>query len=151
MGKTFTKSPDHEYTLQDLTVTAVNKLGARFAFREGDIGLLEEVMYDPKPESKTMQGSGANPRAHTTTVNKPTCELTMPVDTATRFKRFVGSNGVVNMIFTRKVPGGKSVTDTAAAWKPLFAGPSFKSGDAATRKVTGNALRIDEDVRGVLA
>jgi hypothetical protein len=151
----FEFSPDVEYSLLDLTVTAVRKDGARFPFSKGTgeqrVGLLEDFMYDGQPKSNTMGGSGPNPRAHTRIKNEPKCEATMPVDTATAFKKFVGDNGVVTMICTRRRPGGLPVTDHVFAWKPLFAGPSFKGNDAATRKVTGNALRVDEDVKGSIA
>jgi hypothetical protein len=148
---TFSFSPDEEYSIQDLTVTAVRRDGARFPFRKGDVGLLERFMYDPKPESKTVAGSGSNPRAHTRTVNKPVCDADMPADTGAKFKRFVGRDGVVTMVATRRTPSGPAVTDHVVTWKPLFGGVEFKSGDPTIRKITGNALRIDEDVKGSLA
>lgn len=151
----FSFSPDEEYSIQDLTLTVVKNDGSRFPFSQGQgdqrIGLLEDAMYDAQEKSGVMKGSGPHPRAHLRTVDEPKCELTMPVDTAAKLKKFVGRDGIVDVICTRRVPDGSAVTDRVIAWKPLFAGPSFKSGDASTRKVTGAALRIDEDVKNVLA
>jgi len=140
-----------EYSLLDTTVTAVKPNGARFAFRKGDIGLLEEAMYDPKPESKTSEGSGPNPRAHSRTKWKPVCELTMTLDTQESLRKFVGVDGTCTLLFTRRTPNGPPVTDRVFCWKPLHGGPTLKPGDVATVKSTGNALRIDHDVRGVVA
>lgn len=144
-------SPTHEYTLSDYTITASGKKGI-FAFaKAGEVGGVEDANYDGKPESKTVGGSGPNPRAHTRTVNKPMCEMTLPQDIAQSFEKFVGRDGTVDMIFTRQAPGGSPVTDVVKTWKPMFGGPSIKGGDATSVKVTGNGLRLDKDTKGVIA
>lgn len=152
---TFSFSPEAEYSIQDLTATAVRRDGARFPFSQGTgelrKGLLEDAMYDKQPKAGVMKGSGRNPRAHLRVVNDPKCELTMPIDTATRFANFCGQDGTVIMLFTRRTPVGPAVTDRVYSWKPLFSGPTFKAGDPVSRKISGTALRIDEDVKNVLA
>lgn len=143
-------SPTHEYSLSDYTVTASGPKGIFIFAKAGQVGGLEDFNYDAKPESKTAGGSGPNPRAHTRIVNKPMCELTAPVDIARSFEKFVGNNGVVDMMFTRQAPGGSPVTDVVRKWKPLFGGTSVKSGDATSVKITGNALDVSKDVKGVI-
>lgn len=140
-----------EYSLPDLTCTAIRRDGARFPFRRGEVGLLESAMYDSKPESKTMAGSGSHPRAHGRIINKPVTEMDMPLDTATSFEKWVGPDGQCDVIFQRKTPSGPAIADVSRAWKPLFGGGTWKSGDIVVVKVTGSALRIDKDVRGVIA
>lgn len=149
-------APDHEYTLSDYTITAKGPKGL-FPFAVGAStvstgqGSVEDFMYGDKAESKTTPGSGANPRAHTRTLNKPTMELTIPIDIVESFRKFVGRDGVVDVIFTRQAPGGKPVTDVVKVWKPVFAhDTSGKSGDASVPKIAGNALRIDRDTKGVV-
>ena len=156
-GKKYGLDPANteEYSIEDYTFTAQKATGAQFPFRKtvgGNIvGLLEDAMYDNKPESKTAQGSGPNPRAHTRVLNKPTCELTMTVDTATSFQKWLGVDGQCKLLASRRTPTGPAIADHIQGWKPLFGGVTLKSGDVATVKVTGNALRIDLDVRGIIS
>lgn len=150
MGLTNPVSPDHEYTLSDYTITARGKKGIFALAVAGQVGGVEDFNYDGKPSSKTQAGSGPNPRAHGRTVNKPMCELTLAVDIARSFERFVGTDGIVDMIFTRQAPGGSAVTDIMTKWKPLFPGTAGKSGDFSPAKVTGDALGISKDVKNVI-
>lgn len=143
-------SPTHEYTLADYTITARGPKGIFPLAKAGQVGGVEDFTYDGKPESKTQGGSGANPRAHGRTIFKPTCELTLAQDIARSFERFVGRDGVVDMIWTRQAPGGQAVTDISTAWKPLFPGGAGKSGDFSPSKITGNALGEQHDVKGVI-
>lgn len=144
-------SNTEEYSILDLTVVAQLPSGAVFPFKRGDLGLLEDAMYDNKPESKTMQGSGKNPRAHLRILNKPTAELSMSINTATALEKFVGPDGQCKLLCSRRTPTGTIVADHVHGWKPLFGGPTYKGGDATVVKVTGNALRIDKDVRGAIS
>lgn len=142
--------PNFDYCLADYTVTAVNRAGKRFPFRDGDIGLIDDFNYDGKPTGGTVRGSGVNPRAHVRTIYNPDAMLSMPVDTARRFEKFCGPNGLVTLLFTREKPNSVAITDKASHWKPLFGGISGKS-EGSPVKVEGKALRLDKDVKGVLA
>ncbi len=143
-------SPTDEYALSDFTITAVGVNGVFQLAIAGQVGGVEDFNYDGKPESKTVGGSGPTPRAHTRTIFKPMCELTLALDIAGSFEKFVGSDGVVDMLFIRQTPSGKPVTDVVKTWKPLFGGTAGKSGDATNVKITGNGLKVNKDVSGVI-
>lgn len=143
-------SPTHEYTLSDYTITAVGDNGVFELQQAGLPSGVEDFSYEGKPESKAVGGGGPNPRRHTRTIYKPTAEITLATDIAGSFEKFVGENGVVDLIFMRQAPGGKPVTDVMRTWKPLFGGNSVKSGDATNVKVTGNGFKVDKDVQGII-
>jgi hypothetical protein len=138
---------DHEYCIQDYTFTYHNADGQTFRFDNN----LEDATYGAKGESKTIDGSGTYPRAHVRTKKKPTAELTIPVDLAARFERFVGDDGVGRLVITRQKPHDVAITDVMIGWKPTFDTVALKSGDAATTKVTGNGLGFKKDVKNALA
>lgn len=142
-------SPNWDYTIADATVTAVRG-GKRFGFRDGPRGLLDSIEYDLKPESKTSRGSGVFPRAHTRQVFSPMCSLSMPLDTSRRFQKFCNGRHVDLIVTWQKVDSAP-ITDIIRTWLPKFGPIGGKVGDVSPRKVDGDALRIDEDVKGVLA
>ncbi len=143
-----------EYTLQDYRVVAVKPEGGRFPFADR----LEEITYGDKGESKTVQGSNSSPRAHTRVLLKPTAELSMDVDTATRFQKFASKEfrGTrvaipVRLILARQTPDGPTVIDVVQSWLPVFDNTTAKSGDASPVKVTGNALKVVRDTEEKLS
>lgn len=138
----------YEYTLKNYAFTALGPNAARFVFSNR----VSEAAPDPGESSTVGQGSGPNPVYHTETVREPKFSLTVPVDEATRFFKWLKKNcigEVCDLESRRGKPGVAPVSDLKKNWKPLKGAQTIGT-DANMVPISGNVLGEQDDITNVL-
>ncbi len=144
-------STNYDYTGSDYTVKLIGKSGKTMTLLPE---AYESMSYGPDADSNTAQGSGKNPRAHATEVNKPKMSIKgLSHDTADRVMKFASQNGgILDSQISRQRPetGAKTITDSMHSWKPLEKTAEVKGGDVTAKDIEGNALKFNRDIKNAL-
>jgi hypothetical protein len=134
-----------EYTLADTSVRAVTESNASFPFSRRVNG----HTLNPNGESTTGKGSGANPQYHTAILYEPEFSITIPIDEADKFDKWIkanGSGGVINIERKRSKPRVATKTDLLVQWLPIRGEEAFTEGDAVMVEYAGKFFEIRRDI-----
>jgi hypothetical protein len=130
-----------EYTLKDTSARALKKSGASFSFSRRVNG----HTFNPNGESTTGKGSGANPQYHTGIVYDPEFSLTLPIDEADEFEKWVAGEPV-DIERKRSKPRVATRTDLLVQWLPIRGEDAFTEGDATMVEFTGKCFEIRRNI-----